>query len=400
MARYAIRSLRTEIFSSKQLESAQSAVYVAFFCNAFGWATFIPRIPEVKNEFELTNGQLGITLLVVAVGMLVSMKVSGAIAARLGSARSLRIFSVLLAFNVALLGGLLSYRWFVVTLFGMGVALAGQDIAMNVHGSSVEKFSGRSLMNGFHARFSIGSLVGALVGGICAQLSVSIAIQMAFVALGLFGGFMWVSNRLLPTHIDIHQPESRARKRKKSPLIFWALGLLGFFSSVGEGSAADWGAVLLRETWNVSPFVATVPYVFFAIAMVLGRLNGDRITDIRSREWIVRWGGLVAGVGLCCGLLLGGPIGISLGWLALGVGISVAIPSLFSACVEIAQKSFSGQVSSSAAVAIVGAISYAGFLVGPPLIGWLADIVTLRWAMLVPAILALTMGMSARIVRA
>jgi MFS family permease len=84
----------------------------------------------------------------------------------------------------------------------------------------------------------------------------------------------------------------------------------------------------------------------------------------------------------------------------LGVGVSIAIPSVFSAAAEISNRSFAGQVSASGAVAIVGAVSYAGFLIGPPMIGWLADLVTLRWAMLIPAFLALAMGFSARIVRA
>lgn len=386
--------------SQSQIDRARWAVYLAFISNGFAWGTFIPRIPDVKAQFELSNSQLGTTLLAAAIGILISMKPAGALVARWGSARTLKLFTVLLAADVALIGGLFSYAWFVGTLFILGVIMAGHDIAMNVHGTSVETASGRSLMNGFHARFSLGSLGGAVIGGLCAQANLNIFVQMVIVAIILLACLPFISPRLLPTEFDQHEIEKKSREDRKRPHLFYALGVLGFFASVCEGSASDWGAVLLRDTWNAAPFVATIPYVAFSIAMVLGRFNGDRVTDNRNREWVVRWGGLTAGFGLMAGLLIGHPVGISLAWLLLGLGVSIAIPSVYSAAVEIANRSFVGQISASGAVAIVGAVSYAGFLAGPPMIGWLADVVSLRWAMFLPAFLALAMGLSARIVRA
>jgi MFS family permease len=390
----------TSDISQSQVDRARWAVYLAFISNGFAWGAFIPRIPDVKEQFDLSNSQLGTTLFIGAIGILIAMKPAGALTARWGSARTIRVFTVLLAIDIVLLGALFSYVWLLGTLFLLGVIIAGHDIAMNVHGTSVENASGRSLMNGFHARFSLGSLGGALVGGLCAQIHLEIWIQMLGVAVFLIACLPWISPRLLPSSYDQSDDEKIAHEDRKRPSVFYALGLLGFFASVCEGSASDWGAVLLRETWNASPFISTVPYVVFTIAMVVGRFRGDRVTDKYNRELVVRWGGLTAGIGLIVGLLVGRPIGVSLGWLLLGVGVSIAIPSVFSASVEIANHSFVGQVSASAAVAIVGAVSYAGFLLGPPLIGWLADVVTLRWAMLLPAFLALAMGLSARIVRA
>ena len=386
--------------TQSQIDRARWAVYLAFVSNGFAWGTFIPRIPDVKDHFHLSNGRLGTTLLAAAVGILLSMKPAGALTARWGSARTLQFFTVLLAIDVALIGGLFSYTWFVFTLFVLGVIMAGHDIAMNVHGTSVETASGRSLMNGFHARFSLGSLGGAFIGGLCAQHNLNLFIQMICVGVVLLACLPWMSPRFLPTEYDQHDSEKKPCADRKRPHLFYALGILGFFSSVGEGSASDWGAVLLRGTWHEPPFVATIPYIAFTTAMVLGRFNGDRVTDNRNREWVVRWGGLTAGIGLALGLIIGHPIGISVGWLLLGLGVSIAIPSVYSAAVEIANRSFVGQVTASGAVAIVGAVSYAGFLAGPPIIGWLADVVSLRWAMLLPACMAIAMGLSARIVRA
>ena len=114
---------------------------------------------------------------------------------------------------------------------------------------------------------------------------------------------------------------------------------------------------------------------------------------------MVRWGGLVAGGGLLIGLLIGRPLGITIGWALLGLGVSIAIPSVFSAASSIASHRFVGHVAPSQAVAIVGGVSYAGFLVGAPMIGFIADIIGLRWAMMIPAFLAIAMGLSAKLVR-
>jgi MFS family permease len=207
----------------------------------------------------------------------------------------------------------------------------------------------------------------------------------------------WMSRAMLPPSADIHEIVKEPGRER--PWIFYALGILGLFSTIGEGAAADWGAVLLRDDWKATPFVASIPYIVFSALMVAGRLSGDRLTDRRSREWVVRTGGYTAGFGLLAGLAIGGPVGVTLGWAFLGAGVSVAIPSVFSAAAQIANHRFVGHVSPASAVAIVGTVSYAGFLGGPPTLGFLADAIGLRWAMLVPAVLALMIGVFARLVR-
>ena len=133
--------------------------------------------------------------------------------------------------------------------------------------------------------------------------------------------------------------------------------------------------------------------------MVVFRFSGDWVTDRFDREWVIRTGGFTSGLGLFIGVLVGRPFGICFGFAMLGVGISVAIPSVFSAASHIARTRFADHISPSAATAIIGAVSYSGFLVGPPLLGYVADAITLRWAMLVPATLALILGLSARVVK-
>ena len=383
----------------RDLHRARMAIYLSFIINGMAWGSFIPRIPDVKAMFHLSNGQLGTSLLAGSLGVLVAMKPAGALTARWGSARTMIVLTIVMSGAMLLVSSLLNYTWFVVTLFFTGIVMATHDIAMNTHGTTVEKLSEKSLMNGFHARFSLGGLAGAAYGGVCSQLEVKPLYQMTVIALALLAAVPWLKSALLPTTADPHSIERKPKSERERQVIFYVLGLLGFFSSVCEGSASDWGGVLLRDTWGAAPFISSIPYIIFSATMLLGRLVGDKVTDRMGREWIVKYGGGTAGVGLLIGLLIGKPLGISIGWALLGLGVSVAIPSVFSASSELADAKFAGHISPSAAVAIVGSVSYAGFLLGPPIIGWLADQVTLRWAMLLPATFAIAMAASSRIVR-
>ena len=387
----------TNAAKTQDLDRARRAVYVAFIVNGFTWGSYVPRIPDIKAHFGLSNGTLGLTLLTGAIGVLGALQLSGKWSARYGSRTVVRWGQVGLAVSFVSVGTLLNYSWFVFSLMALGFAAAVHDVAMNAHGATVERESGRSLMNGFHARYSLGGFAGAWFGGICAQFDVPVLAQ-ACVAAALYVAVLpWMTARMLPAASDQHEIVKEPGRER--PWIFFALGVLGLFSTVGEGAAADWGAILLRDGWKATPFVASIPYIVFSALMVAGRMSGDRLTDRRSREWVVRTGGYTAGVGLIVGLLLGGPVGITLGWALLGAGVSVAIPSVCSAAAQIASHRFVGHVSPASAVAIVGTVSYAGFLGGPPTLGFLADAIGLRWAMLVPAVLALAMGVSARLVR-
>lgn len=383
----------------RALDRARYAVYVAFVANGFTWGSYVPRIPDIKSHFGLTNSSLGLTLLSAAVGVLVALQLSGRWTARLGSAPVILWAQAAMAVLFISVGSLISYQWFVGSLIALGFATTVQDVAMNTHGATVERLSGRSLMNGFHARYSLGGFAGAAFGGICAQTHVPLVAQTAVAGTMYLAVLAWQRMALLPAAADRHDVEARPAGARERAWVFYALGALGLCSTIGEGAAADWGAVLLRDTWHAAPFVASLPYIMFSALMVIGRMSGDRLTDRRSREWVVRAGGFTAGLGLTAGLLVGGPVGITLGWALLGAGVSVAIPSVFSAAAQIASHRFAGHVTPAAAVAIVGTVSYAGFLAGPPTLGFLGDAIGLRWAMLIPAGMALAMGAAARLVR-
>jgi MFS family permease len=171
-------------------------------------------------------------------------------------------------------------------------------------------------------------------------------------------------------------------------MIFWILGFLGLSAAMGEGAVGDWGGVLTRESFNATPFISTVPYIAYCATMVIGRLSCDRLANRFGSSTVIRAGGFISGFGMLIGLLVGQVAGVIFGWFCVGLGLSIVMPLVFSAAGQLAHDKYSGQIAPSVAVARVSGTAYFGFMVGPPLIGFLSELVTLRWAMLLVVFLS------------
>ena len=181
--------------------------------------------------------------------------------------------------------------------------------------------------------------------------------------------------------------------------MFWILGLVCLCGTIGEGSAIDWGAILLRDEWDATPFVASIPYVVFQTAMVIGRFSSDFLSQRFGRAKVLLTCGLLTTFGLTGGLLVGDVVGVTAGWFLLGLGVSVVFPMTMSVAGALAIRDYSKVIAPSQAVSMVAGIAYGAFLAGPPLIGFLADAISLRWAMLVPAALGIGILFGSRIAK-
>ena len=381
---------------SQLISRARIGVTLSFLTHGFISSSFFARIPDYKARLELSNSVLGLCLLASSAGVLAALGPVGRLAAQRGSSAVLTKSSYLLVFIAPFVG--LSYNAisFAAILFLFGVAIAAQDVAMNTHGVTLEQKSGARYMGRFHAFWSVGALLGAITGGVFAQLEVSEFTHALIVSAAVLALVISNNRRYLPGDEDKHIYEESV-KRKKTPRLIYIMGLLGLAGSIGEGSAADWGGVLARETFGASQFVGTLPYIAYSFTMVVGRFYGDQLATKFGARRILKVGGLLGGAGLAGGLIVGGTTGVIVGWFLFGLALSTVIPLLFSAAGSMANKRFQGTISPAEAVAKISGISYFGFVVGPPLMGFLADVLTLRWAMLVPAVLAVIISASSRI---
>ena len=379
---------------TSQFSKTRIAVTVAFIINGSVLGSFYARIADFKNQLQITNSALGIALLCIAVGVLIGLGFSGRQSAKRGSAPVVVASTYALGISVLIVGATNSFVALCIAFVVFGACLSTQDVAMNSHAIVLEHEADKRYMSTFHAMFSIGALAGGILGGFFSQNQVSIFSQSLVIAILVVISNFFVRNYFLPASSDQHPPT--VKKKISRPRVFFFVGLLGMCAALSEGSAGDWGAVLARDTFGASPFISTLPYISFSAAMVIGRLMGDRLAARFGPMKLIIGGGLIAGIGLASGLIVGGTGGVIFGWLAIGIGFSTVIPMLFSQAGEIAKSRPELDFAPSEAVATVSGIAYFGFLVGPPLLGFLGDLIGLRWAMMVPAILAIAMVLAAK----
>ena len=379
------------------LRRARIAVTITFIINGFSAGSFVARIPDFKRILDISNGTLGLSLLFVSAGVFLALKPAGKYSAKYGSQPIIFFSTIAIALSYLLLGALFSLTWFWITLFIFGFVLAAQDVSMNAHAVVVEQRAGRRLMSVFHAMFSVGTLFGGILGGVFSQLEITPLTQGSSLALLYIVAALLVRPLFLPASADTHHFGDE--KRAKHPPIFAILGLFGLFAALSEGAAGDWGGVLARETFGASPFISTLPYIVFCTAMIIGRLSGDYLAHRFGASKVIAAGGVIAGTGLSAGLLIGGVPAIMVAWFLLGIGLSVVIPLMFSAAGTIALTKYSGVIAPSEAVAKVSGVSYFGFVIGPPLIGFIADAFELRWTLMLLAGLSYLLILASRYAR-
>jgi len=365
------------------------AVSAMFILNGALFGIWASRIPAAAARHDLAPGQLGVLLLLMAAGAIVSFPLAGRAADRLGSAVITR--HIALAYILSLIViALMPNVWLLgVALFLFGMAHGAMDVAMNVWAAEVERKSGRPLMSSFHAMFSFGAGLGAASGYVAASANLSMQFHF-IVAAGLFGAVTywfssigWISEKM--ESID----GSPVFSLPKGPLFF--VGFIAFCASIGEGAMADWSAIFLVEVAKANEANAALGYTLFSLAMVLTRLVGDRIIVALGPVSAARLAGLVAASGSALAVVSAEYLPVLLGFILMGIGYAVVMPLAFS---RAANDSRHGQGQAIASVATLG---YGGMLLGPPLIGFAAEATSIRFAFLILCGLALAIVVLAKI---
>jgi predicted MFS family arabinose efflux permease len=318
---------------------------------------------------------------------------------RAGSQRSTMIAGICVALLPIALGLAPSLPALMAALFAFGLAAGMLDVSMNSQAVLVERAVGRPLMTSFHACYSFGGLLGALLGGLFATAGISPAVNFTIVgvplafAAALAGGWLVDDpdrNGAAPVAAASAGAASRVRQflRSWTPALL-LMAVLAACSLLGEGSAEGWSAVFLHDNLGTSAGLAALGYAAFSVAMALGRLSGDRLNERLGAVMVMRGCGLLAAAGLCLSLLSHEPTAVILGFALFGAGMSCTFPLLVSAA------GGADPDRPASGIARVAGSGYVGLLAGPPIIGGLADVVGLRWALVLPLALALVIAAGA-----
>ena len=366
---------------------ARIATLALFFVAGAALGVWAAHIPLLKADLALDDSTLGLVMLAMGVGAVVSMPVAGALIHRFGAVSMCVVFGLIQAAALALPPHAPAPLALGASAFLIGVALGGIDIAMNAHAAAVERAWGRPIMSSIHAFFSIGGLFGAAGSAGMIALGSSAAIGMAVGALVL--AIVVAAASLWLRFAD--KPEAEAGPAFRLPnAAVLGLGALAVCSFLCEGAMMEWSAVFLRDVVGAPVAVAAAGYAAFSAAMTAARLAGDRFVERLGPGRAVQVSGALAAFAIAVIALAPNPWVAYAGIMLAGLGLANVVPPLFSTAGR------TPGVAPAAALAMVASMGYGGGLIGPPAIGFVSDAVGLRVGFGVLAVAALAIALGAR----
>ncbi|MFI2702471.1 MFS transporter [Cellulosimicrobium composti] len=387
------------------------AVFAVFFLNGFNFATWASRLPAVRDSLGFTEAQMGLLLLFMAVGSLLALPLSGMVVQRLGASKAVTLFAVANVVGlVTAVTGVATGEDLVVRvgLFLAGVGTGVWDAAMNLEGAAVEQRLGKAIMPRFHAGFSFGTMAGAGVGAVMAGLHVPVQAHLTGAVVLSLVGVLWSVRFFLPAGKVDDAPETAvetpqdaagadpaaaagsgaprsAGQEARGALSAWTeprtllIGLVVLAAALTEGAANDWVSLAVVDGFETSDAMGAVGLAVFLTAMTGMRLLGTGLLDRYGRVVVLRLSAALALVGLLLFTLAPSIWLALLGVVAWGLGAALGFPVGMSAASD-------DPARAAVRVSVVATIGYSAFFMGPPLIGFLAEHVGYRGALLVIAV--------------
>ncbi len=372
--------------------TSRSVVGSFFFVQGLIFATWASRIPDIKVALDLSDATLGGVLLGIPVGQIAAMALSGWSVGRFGSKRMLILATILCSLSLIPIG-LAPTTWAVtIALFIFGATTNLMNISVNTQGVDVERIFNKNIMPSFHGLWSLGGFMGAVLSMIFAiyELSVlahflTISIVCIFSTMPLYRGLI-----VRDTKQKSESTESRSNPLRQIDRYIILLGIIAFGAMVCEGAMFDWSGVYFKDVVSVPDSLVKLGYVVCMSTMTLGRFLAGGVISRYGNRIVVLGSGLLIASGLGLAVLSPTIISATIGLLIVGFGISSTVPI----CYSLAGKS--NRMPASTALVVVSSISYFGFLVGPPVIGFLAEAMTLRGAFAAVALVGVAISVMSR----
>lgn len=377
----------TEVLERLIGKGERDSTRVSFFIAGFGIASWAPLIPFVKERASLSEGMLGLLLLCLGAGSFLAMPFAGYMSGRYGCRGPIVAGALMISAALPVLSYSDSFAVLALTLFLFGAGLGTVEVVANLQAILVEKAFSQTMMSGFHGMWSVGGMVGALFASMLLWLGATPLVAAAVISaviLGLIGNF---GKGLLP-FTGVRSKSASAFPKG----VVLVLGALNFFVFLAEGSVLDWGAIFLSADLGAEHSLAGLGYGAFAIAMTIGRLKGDKVVDALGGTRVMLLGGLLAAAAF--GIIVFSPsVWLAVvGFFLVGLGSSNIAPLLISAAGR--QK----VMAQTAAVACLSAVGYTGVVVGPALIGFFAELFSLKMAFLAIGGMFLVLAAGSRLV--
>jgi MFS family permease len=369
-----------------ELRRARVAVAALFFTNGALFANLIPRYPQIKADLGLSNAAYGLSIAAFPAGAIVAGMAAGILVRRFGSATVAVTGTLLTGAGVLAAGLAPAVAVFAAALFLAGSMDAITDVAQNAHGLRVQRHYGRSIINSFHAIWSVGAVTGGAMAAAAIALDLPLGVHLS-ISGALFAAVALVALRFcLPgTESEISQAETETRPTAARPallgpriwLMVGALVLIAIGGTLVEDAGNSWAAVYLSGSLHAAAATAAWGYIALVGAQFIGRLIGDRLVDRFGQRLVARTGGLIVAAGMGLALAMPTVTGTILGFAAAGFGVATLVPAAMHEADELPG------LKPGTGLTVVSWLMRLGFLLSPPVVGAVADATSLRAGLVV-----------------
>ena len=353
------------------------AVSTFYFSMGLTFATWASRIPDIKQTLHLSEADLGTVLFSIPCGQLLMMPFSAKIVVKYGSSKT--VLAGIIMYIAAMVSlGIGTERWhLMLSLFFFGVFSNFTNISVNTQGLLTEGIFKKPIMSSFHGAWSLAGFTGALIGLLMMNIGLPPRTHFAVVALLLYIVIALNFRHLVKTRPAkpqaIEADKQKGLLPKLNPALVW-LGVIGFCSMVSEGIMFDWSGVYFKEVVKAPESLVVLGYTSFMIMMASGRFIGDKITARFGRKRVLQVSGVLISGGMYLAVFLPYIIPSAIGFMLVGLGVSTVVPGVYS----IAGKT--PGIEPSKALTAVSSVSFLGFLIGPPVIGYIAHAIGLQYS--------------------
>ena len=365
--------LKDPVFlSPEQKRKTRLSVSVFYFAQGLCFSSWASRIPDIKTTLDLSEGQLGTVLLALPIGQILTMPISGRLVTKFGSRRVLMIMAACYALELTNIGLAQNVWQLMAALFVFGICGNMSNIAVNTQGVAAEQLYDKPIMASFHGAWSAAGFTGALTGLLMTTLHMA-PYPHFWIAAAIAILINVLANRnLVPGRGEKSSGRQSFFSKPDKTLVL--LGIIGFCSMASEGAMFDWSGVYFKEVVKAPAMLVPLGYACFMIMMAAGRFIGDRLIHQYGRKRMMQLCGLSISAGLFLSVLLPVLPAVVPGFMLVGFGVSIMVPSVYSAAGNVEG------IPAGRALAFTSGISYLGFLMGPPLIGYIAQASSLRYS--------------------
>lgn len=355
--------------------SPRIAIALIFFSRGFVQGNWFPRIPGMVNALDIPSSQLGFIWFSLALFNMLAFSIAARLIRRYGTAQTHLLFAVPYPLMFVLAGLAPNIPLFALSMMVFGLLNGGYDISTSVQGGIIERVTRRPLVSALYGFFSLGALTGSLMSGFIAQARVPIALHFAVIALVAIPLSFFLRRFLLPDEKRLTKPSAKRRRLSLPPRVLVPLGVTVICVAFAEETINNWVALYMRSDLGSAPAIAGMAYTGFAVATFTGRILGDRIISRLGVDRVISTGAIVAASGIAFGVIVNQPWALVVGYTVVGAGLSVIVPVTYRRAGEMPG------MSPADAVSQVASIGFIGFMAGPILIGFLSDIISLRFAL-------------------